>query len=370
MDAVERALKSFLPNAELVKYERYGCGHINDTYKVDCKSDGAPISYILQKINNKVFPDVEALMGNMLAVTDFIKERIASTGGNVANTISLFRVATGEGKGKPYYVDPDGGHYRLMTFIKEGYSVEGAPTDEAMFLAGKGFGQFQKLLNGFPAEQLREPIPNFHNTKMRLATFIKAVEADKVGRANEVRTEVDFFLRRKDYAGRIVDLMSCGKMPTRVTHNDTKINNILLDLDRKVAVTAVDLDTVMPGSVVYDFGDSIRSGANLGLEDEKDLVKVGFSLARFEAYAKGFLSEVKGTLTPVEVENLAFGAILMTFECGMRFLTDYLSGDVYFKIKRPEHNLDRCRTQMKMVSDMEHSLADMNAVVKKYAKIS
>ncbi|NLT18773.1 MAG: phosphotransferase, partial [Clostridiales bacterium] len=204
----------------------------------------------------------------------------------------------------------------------------------------------------------------FHNTRVRYENFLKAIEENKAGRRESVGDEIRFFMERKEYCGKIVDMLSNGQMPLRVTHNDTKLNNVLINIEEMKASTVIDLDTVMPGSIVYDFGDSIRSGANTGAEDEKDLDKVRFSLELFESYVKGFLKEVGERLTESEKENLAFGAIIMTYECGMRFLTDHLNGDVYFRIHRENHNLDRARTQMKMVTEMEGQFERMKEIVK------
>lgn len=220
------------------------------------------------------------------------------------------------------------------------------------------------MLDGFNADKLHETIKDFHNTRVRYDNFLKAIEENRAGRRESVAEEIRFFVERKEYCGKIVDMLGNGEMPIRVTHNDTKLNNVLINIEEMKASTVIDLDTVMPGSIVYDFGDSIRSGANTGAEDEKELEKVSFSLELFESYVKGFLKEVGERLTESEKENLAFGAILMTYECGMRFLTDHLNGDLYFKIHRENHNLDRAKTQMKMVTEMEGLLGRMKEIVK------
>jgi hypothetical protein len=228
------------------------------------------------------------------------------------------------------------------------------------------FGNFAKLLAEFDATKLYESIPDFHNTEKRYENFINAVKADKMGRAKEVQKEIDFVVDRKDYCGRIVNLLKSGKMPLKVTHNDTKLNNVMLDEKTGEPVAVIDLDTIMQGSICYDFGDSIRFGCNHADEGERDLSKVNFDIELFEAYTKGYLSALGESITQIEKENLAFGAILMTYECGMRFLTDYLEGDVYFRIKHPSHNIDRTRMQFKLVSDMEKLLPEMNEIVMKY----
>jgi hypothetical protein len=228
------------------------------------------------------------------------------------------------------------------------------------------FGNFAKLLAEFDATKLYESIPDFHNTEKRYENFINAVKTDKMGRAKEVQKEIDFVVDRKDYCGRIVNLLKSGKMPLKVTHNDTKLNNVMLDEKTGEPVAVIDLDTIMQGSICYDFGDSIRFGCNHADEGERDLSKVNFDIELFEAYTKGYLSALGESITQIEKENLAFGAILMTYECGMRFLTDYLEGDVYFRIKHPSHNIDRTRMQFKLVSDMEKLLPEMNEIVMKY----
>ncbi|HOB64063.1 MAG TPA: phosphotransferase, partial [Clostridia bacterium] len=234
-------------------------------------------------------------------------------------------------------------------------------------LCGKGYGNFQKLLDGYPADSLSESIPRFHDTNDRFKKFVAALKADPMGRVKEVSAEIDFFLSRKGYCKKITSLIASGDMPLRVTHNDTKLNNVLIDLGRDEFAAVIDLDTVMPGSIVYDFGDGIRSGANTGAEDERDLSLVNFNMEMYKAYTRGFMEEVAPVLAPSEIENMAFGALLMTFECGMRFLTDHIEGDKYFRIHREGHNLDRARTQIKMVTEMENKINDMNEIVRYYA---
>lgn len=346
----------------ITEIERYGGGHINDTYRFTATAGGRKVYYILQRINHRVFKNVDGLMKNIDAVTTYIKEKSIEETGRAKGLLEIIPTKKGD-----IYVNVDGEYYRCYNCIENAYSIETTPTIEEFFMSGVGYGKFQKCLDGFPADKLVETIPNFHNTEARYKKFADTVSSDPKGRFANVQKEVDFFLSRKAYAGKVVNLIASGDIPLRVTHNDTKLNNILIDFQTKETVAVIDLDTVMPGSMLYDFGDSIRSGANTGAEDEKDLEKVHFSLPHFDAYAKGFIGEVKDIITLTEAENMAFGAILMTYECGMRFLTDYLEGDVYFKIHRDGHNLDRARTQIKMVEEMEKALADMNAAVKKYA---
>lgn len=360
MGSFEQIVQKFDVCEKLVSTENYGCGHINSTYLLTMQDK---TNYILQKINNNIFKDVDGLMNNIVGVTEHIKANRQKNGLSVDNCMLVIKAKDGKN-----YVEYDNGFYRLYTFVKDALSIETTPTPSQLQLSGKGFGGFQKELDGYAVGTLVETIPNFHNTLDRLKKFERAVEQNKSGRAASVQKEIDFFLSRKDYAGKIVDMLDSGKMPSRVTHNDTKLNNLLINTTTNTIVAVIDLDTVMQGCILYDFGDSIRSGANMGAEDEPNIDKVGFSIELFEAFAKGFVGEVKEKLTQIEVDNLAFGAILMTYECGMRFLTDHIDGDTYFKIHRPNHNLDRCRTQIKMVEDMEKVLPKMNEIVKKYSK--
>lgn len=356
-DNLYDVLSNFQVKGSPAKVELYGCGHINDTYLAITESGTESYKYILQRINNNVFPDVEGLMNNIKLVTSYV-----ASSAKTPNSPDLLQIIPTNG-GENFVCTENGNYYRLYNFIYNGISIESTPTAEQLYISGTGFGKFQNLLDGFPAELLTEPIRNFHNTVNRYVNFESAVKNDICGRKKYVEKEIAFFATRAHYCSVVTTMLANGKLPTRVTHNDTKLNNVLINVAEKRAVAVIDLDTVMPGSILYDFGDSIRSGANIGAEDEKDLSKVGFSLDLFSAFTRGFVSEVKDKLTDKEVEYLAFGAILMTYECGMRFLTDYLNGDTYFKIHREGHNLDRARTQIKMVEDMEKHLDEMNAVV-------
>ena len=355
MNVREQIFQRFFPNAALTECIPYGAGHINDTFLVTT-TEGT--RYILQRINHHIFRDVDGLMNNIVGVTEFIAKKKIALGKDPASAMRV--IPTIDEKNYTLF---EGNYYRLYNFIDKAVSINTVATPHQFYLSGIGFGQYPKYLDGYPAESLTESIPLFHNTRSRFENLRKAVNEDKVGRAKSVQKEIDFFFARESYADRILKLLEEKKIPLRVTHNDTKLNNVLIDLESDQPVAVIDLDTVMPGSILYDFGDSIRSGANTGEEDERDLSKVSFSLELFRSFATGFLGEVKDRLTETEKEQMAFGAILMTFECGMRFLTDHLEGDVYFKIHRENHNLDRARTQIKMVADMEKCLDDMNAIV-------
>ncbi len=323
--------------------ESYGNGHINDTYLY-----GAP-EYILQRINTGIFKNPDQLMENIERVTAFLREKIAREGGD-PDRETLTVVKTSDGKN--YYRDGDN-CYRVYKFVQGSLTIEAAQSPEDMRKVGEGFGRFQQQLSDFPSEKLFETIKDFHNTAKRFEVFEASVRENKAGRAESVRAEIDFFLSRKDITHIVTDGIASGEIPLRVTHNDTKINNILFDAKTRDVLCVIDLDTVMPGSVLYDFGDALRVGASTAAEDETDLEKVRFSTESFTAFTRGYLKETAGMLTESEVSLLAFSAKLLTFECGIRFLTDYLEGDTYFKIHREHHNLDRARNQFKLVAEIE-----------------
>ncbi len=364
----EAVLSQVLQNydfpATLLGAARYGQGHINDTFCVVCQpKEGDAIRYILQGLSTAAFPHPEELMENFTAVTAYLRDKITAAGGDpLRETLSLVRTRDG----KDYYTDHTGKLWRLMPFIENTDCYQSA-TAELFEASARAFGRFQYMLQGFPAETLHEPIVNFHNTEDRFAKFQTALAADKLGRAEDVRSEIQFVLDRKADCSVVLQALREGRLPLRVTHNDTKLNNILVDRDTHEGICIIDLDTTMPGLSVNDFGDSIRFGANHCREDEKDLSKVNFDLALYEAYVRGFLSGAQGCLTPAELQYLPWGARLMTLECGIRFLTDYLDGDRYFRIHYPQQNLDRCRTQFKLVCDMEAQFDAMAAVIAKYA---
>lgn len=355
-------VSNFSVNGKLLSCERYGEGLINETYLAVIEQDGKPVNYILQKINNKLFKDVDKLMNNIKLVTEFNRKKIIERGGN-PDREGLTLIYTKDGA--PYTQTQDG-YFRMYVFITDAFALQKVEKPLDFYHSAVAFGSFGKLLAEFDATQLYEVLPNFHNTKMRYDNLVKAIDLDVVGRKKDVLPEIEFYLSRKDYCGKIVDLLKSGEMPTRVTHNDTKSNNVMLDNQTGKPVAVIDLDTIMPGSVCYDFGDSIRFGCNTGAEDEPDLSKVNFDIDLFDIYAKGYLEALGDSITDVEKQLLPMGALLMTLECGMRFLTDYLEGDTYFRIKRPDHNLDRTRTQMKLVSDMEKVMDKMVEIVNKY----
>ena len=361
---LKEVLSAYDLPATLLGATRYGQGHINDTFCVVCQSqEGDAIRFILQGLSSAAFPHPEELMENFIGITSYLRDKVIAAGGDpLRETLSLVKTKDG----KDYYVDSNGKVWRLTPFIENTDCYQSA-TPELFEASARAFGRFQYMLQGYPAETLHETIVNFHNTEDRFAKFEAALTADKHDRAKDVQAEIRFVLDRKADCSVAMEALRTGKLPLRVTHNDTKLNNILIDRDTKEGICVIDLDTTMPGLSINDFGDSIRFGANHSKEDEKDLSKVNFDIELYEAYARGFLQGAQGSLTEAELEYMPWGARLMTLECGIRFLTDYLDGDHYFRIHYPEQNLDRCRTQFKLVSDMEAQFEAMAAVIRKYA---
>ncbi len=353
-------------NGEFIHIEPLGQGHINSTYAVYFRRETVPpIRYVLQRINTSILKNPLALMKNIEGVTNHLRKKIMEAGGNPdRETLTIVKTKDG----KLFYEDGDKECWRAYLFIEDATCYQSAEKPGLFYNSAKAFGRFQKLLSDYPAETLSETIEKFHNTVNRYKNFEKAVAEDKVGRAKDVEKEIEFVKARKDDCGIVLDLIEKKEIPLRVTHNDTKLNNIMMDNETNEGICVIDLDTVMPGSVFYDFGDSIRFGASSAAEDETDLSKVYMDINLFEEYVEGFLSEAGETLTKKEYELLAFSAKLLTLECGIRFLTDYLEGDTYFKIHREHHNLDRARTQFKLVADMEEKMEMMNEIVMSHCK--
>lgn len=357
-------LSNFNVNGKLISCERYGEGHINETFLAIMQDGEKQVKYIIQRINNNLFKDVEKLMNNILLVTEFNRKKILERGGN-PDRESLTVVKTKDGK--PYYFCEECKQYfRVYIFITDAIAHQKQVRDGQFYQSAVAFGEFANLLAEFDASQLYEVLPNFHNTEKRFNDFLNSLSIDKFDRAKEVQAEINFVLERKEYCKRLVNLIKTGDLPLKVTHNDTKLNNVMLDEKTDKPVAVIDLDTIMPGTICYDFGDSIRFGCNTGAEDEPDLKKVNFDINLFEEYTKGYLSALGNSVTKCEKENLPFGALLMTLECGIRFLADYLDGDIYFRTHRAGHNLDRARTQFKLVSDMEKLMPEMQKIVDKY----
>lgn len=357
-------IKNFQIQGIPVDSEQCFYGHINRTFIIKCvEQDGTERKYVLQRVNDSIFRQPEKLMENIVKVTEFLREKIKKAGGDPARE-TLTLIPSNEGAW--FYIDVEGKYWRVYDYITNATSYQSVERPILFYHSAVAFGNFQRQLADFPAEQLHETIPNFHNTESRLNDFKKAVAENLAGRAASVQEEIQFILDRAEKCSYITSRIRSGEIPLRVTHNDTKLNNIMIDNDTDEGVCVIDLDTVMPGTVLYDFGDSIRFGASSAAEDETDLDKVYMKLDLFEEFTRGFLKGLGGSLTETEVRALPMGAYIITFETGMRFLGDHLNGDVYFSIHRENHNLDRARTQLKLVADMEKKMQDMNAIVEKY----
>ena len=344
-------LHSFRMDGEPVSCEPYGSGHINVTYLVVTQSGRR---YILQMINHHTFRDVAGLMENISSVTEHLRRK----SGDPRRALTLVPTTSGA-----CYLCVQGEYWRMYNFVEDTICLQLPETDEDFYQSAVGFGTFQRMLADFPAANLHETIPNFHNTPDRFRAFIETVERDPMHLAKNVQPEIKFALDRQAEMATTQNALAVGELPLRVTHNDTKLNNVLLDAATRQALCVIDLDTVMPGSSLFDFGDSIRFGAATAAEDEQDLSKVEMSLERFRVFTRGYVRSCPG-LTAKELELLPLGAKTMTMECGIRFLADYLDGDHYFAIHRDGQNLDRCRTQFKLVADMEKKWAEMQKIVK------
>ena len=347
---IEKSAYAFRLDGTPVKCQVFGHGHINHTLKITTDT-GA--EYVLQRINTYVFKEPVRLMENVSAVTDFLRRRVEDP------RHALHFLLTHDGK--YYHMDDEGQYWRCYDFVG-GFCLDAPESDEDFYQSAIAFGRFQTLLSDFPAETLYETIPEFHNTTDRYRQFRESVAADAVGRAAGVKADIDFLLEREDLACTLQNMRQEGLLPLRVTHNDTKLNNVLLDRVTRKALCVLDLDTVMPGLSLYDFGDSIRFGAATAAEDEPDLSKMALDLHLFEVYTRGYL-EAANALTDTEIAMLPMGALAVTLELATRFLKDYLDGDLYFKTAYPEHNLVRARTQMKLAWDMQQKWDEMNRIV-------
>ncbi len=350
-------IESYELDGRLVCRSPFGSGHINETWLL---VTNRPHLYILQKVNTETFPDPVGLMNNIIRVTDHIR-------GKEKDPRKVFTLVPTR-DGRKYILGEDRILWRMSEFVTGSICLNRAETRADFRSSGVAFGNFQRQLEDFPAEELVEVIPGFHDTPRRYEAFHRALQEDRMGRAREVRKEIDFYLEREKDAGLMTEMLARNELPLRVTHNDTKLNNVMLDEKTREPLCVIDLDTVMPGLAGNDFGDSIRFGASTADEDEKDLSRVRLSLELYQAFAEGFLSACGSSLTPLERETLPEGARLMTLECGLRFLADYLEGDTYFHIARPEHNLDRARTQMVLVEEMEKHWADTERIVREAAR--
>lgn len=354
MDCLNEILSAYDLSSEI---NPYGNGHINDTYLLKTNP------YILQRINTGIFKNADELMENIAGVTDFLREKIVANGGDPdRETLTLLKTRDR----KNYYRASDGGCYRIYKLIEGARTYDSVEDPKQFENAARAFGRFSMLLADYPAHKLHETITDFHNTPVRYEQLDEAIRNDPLHRASEVADEIAFAMARREEAGKVVSAIQSGEVKLRVTHNDTKLNNVMLDEKTGEAVCVIDLDTVMPGSLLYDYGDALRFGASSGAEDETDLSKIWFDLKLYEAFTKGYLAETGRILTKTERELLPFSAKLMTLECGIRFLADHINGDTYFKIHREGHNLDRARNQFKLVADMETKMDEMKKIVDRY----
>ena len=349
---ITKIASSFRISGTPISCISFGHGHINRTIKVDTDNGK---EYVLQRINKYVFKDPVKVMANASAVTNFIREKISDP------RLSLHFIPTL--RGQYYFRDDEGEFWRMYDFVG-GFCLDAPESEADFYQSALAFGRFQQLLSDFPADTLYETIPEFHNTIDRFRQLKESIATDNVGRLAGVKAEVEFALSQEEIGGTLQTMLQAGKLPLRVTHNDTKLNNVLFDKATRNSLCVLDLDTVMPGLSVHDFGDSIRFGAVTAAEDEPDWKKMKLDLHLFEVYTRGFL-EAAPDLTETEVEMLPMGALIMTLEVGIRFLKDYLDGDYYFKTQYSEHNLVRARTQLALVADMLSKMEDMQRIVKK-----
>ncbi|HEY1895532.1 MAG TPA: phosphotransferase [Terracidiphilus sp.] len=352
----ETAARAFAISGKLAAATPYGSGHINDSYCAIFEHRSASTRYLLQRINHHIFKNPVALMENIQRVTAHLGAQVADDPDHDRRALRLIPARAGG----VLHVDADGSYWRAYQFIGNATTYNSVQSPDQAFQAAKAFGEFQRMLADLPPPRLHHTIPDFHHTPKRFAALEQAIASDVAGRAVGARPEIDFALARKSLTTRLVE----AGLPERVTHNDTKINNVLLDDKTGEGTCVIDLDTVMPGLVAYDFGDMVRTATSLAPEDERDLNKVNMEFPLFEALARGYLSSAGGFLTPAEKESLAFAGKLITFEIGIRFLTDYLSGDTYFKVHREGHNLDRCRAQFKLVQSIEFQEDQMAELIR------
>ncbi|MEI6579081.1 MAG: phosphotransferase [Eubacteriales bacterium] len=336
-------------------------GHINNTFVLEFRNEFEQInSYLLQQINTNVFKNPDQLMENIVGVTAYLRNIIVENGGD--HKRETLNVIFTKG-GKSYFRDNEDKSWRCYDYITDSYTCQKIEDPLVFYNAAKAFGKFSSMLADYPIDTLYDTIPNFHNTVSRFSDLKKAIETNAAGRADSARPEIDFALAHEGDTGVLLDLLDSGKIPLRVTHNDTKLNNVMFDNVSNEGICVIDLDTVMPGLSLYDFGDSIRFGESTAEEDEKDVSKVELDLELFEQYTRGYLGTAGKSLTPCEVEYLPFAAKLITFECGIRFLGDYLNGDTYFRTDYDDHNLIRCRTQFALVADIERKMDKLNEIV-------
>ncbi len=353
---------NFDMRADFISAEPYGSGHINDTYAAVYSQAGQKVRYIHQRINHTIFKEPLLLMENIERVTSHIKQKLIEQGETDISRRVLTLVPTLDGK--VCYIDGDGNYWRTYLFIENAATYDEITELKQAYEAAKAFGEFQKQLTDIPGTRLHDTIPGFHNTRQRFDNLVKAIQDDTHNRAKSVKAEIDFAMEREDITDVLLELNRKGEIPEIITHSDTKLNNVMLDNTTSKGICVIDLDTVMPGLSLYDFGDMARTAMRPVPEDETDLTKVVAQVDMFKALAEGYLSSAGEMLTVAEKEHMAFSAKLITFEIGLRFLTDYLEGDIYFKTHRDNHNLDRCRVQFKMVESIESNYDKMQDIVK------
>ena len=360
MKNLNEIVAAFQCLGKFLEAKPYGSGHINDTYRAVFDNNGTEEHYILQRVNHHIFKDVPGLMDNIGRVVRHQRAKFEADGADELERRVLTLVPTADGQ--DFFQDLEGNFWRTYLFIEDAVGIDVVENTQQAFEAAKAFGEFQCQLADLPG-RLHETIPNFHHTRSRYDTLMEAIEADPFNRAANVKADIEFAVAREELVDSVLDLLASGELPERVTHNDTKLNNVLIDTASGKGMCVIDLDTVMPGSVLYDFGDMVRSTTTDAAEDEPDPAKIRMDIGYFEALVNGYLETASGFLTPKEKEMLPMSGNLITFEIGLRFLTDYLQGDTYFKTHREGQNIDRCRKQFKMVQSMEEQMDAMQKIV-------
>lgn len=359
---LKEIVQQFQMDGQVTDISPFGTGHINDTYCVVSDQAGRQVRYVLQRINHTIFKNPVELMENIRRATDHIRQKLQAQGSELAGR-QLVVIDTQDGAG--CYTDAQGNYWRVYNLIENAVTFDQLETPELAYEAARMFGWFQRMLTDLPGPPLFETIPDFHTTPKRYGAFLEILEQDPCGRAKEVRPEIDFILENAGICNGLLDSVAKGEIPIRITHNDTKINNVMLDAETHKGVCVIDLDTVMPGLSLYDFGDMVRTATSPTEEDETDVSKITMRMPMFEMLAKGFADQTQSFLTEVEKKKLAFSGKLITFEQMIRFLGDHLAGDTYYKIHRPGHNADRARTQMKLVQSMTEQEDEMNAAAER-----
>ncbi len=362
---IQEICESFDIGGRYISCAELSTGNINSTYHVNYVRDGMAKDYIVQRINKNVFTEPEKVMDNIVCVTDYVRQNIIKKG--LSTKRFVLRAFLTKADGKPYLIDDHGEYWRVYRYIKNSKTYD--QTDDLRIIerVGIAFGRFQDCLDGFDASKLFIPIKDFHNTPKRYIAFERAVQEDVCNRKKRLVKEIELLMQYKEKACKLQTYLDDGKLPLRVTHNDTKSNNVSFDATTNEPMAVLDLDTVMPGALAYDFGDAVRFIANTVIEDYPDVEKVSLDLDKYEAFAKGFLGEVGKTMTPIEIETLALGVFTMTVELAIRFTTDYLSGDKYFKTRYPGHNLDRARNQLALATDVLNKMDTLEMIISKYA---